>query len=87
MSSLSGALGDIGIHIVDFASYGSGLDVAHVFARLKTFDKARGNKIGDYDLDANDSFTMNVDFIGGAIATIQATRTAAGQFDQLRLRC
>ena len=35
-----GTLGDIGIHIVDFASYGSGLDVAHVFARLKTFDKA-----------------------------------------------
>ena len=29
----NGALGDIGIHIVDFASYGSGLDVAHVFAR------------------------------------------------------
>ncbi|MDP9632755.1 UNVERIFIED_ORG: putative dehydrogenase [Ensifer adhaerens] len=87
MSSLSGALGDIDIHIVDFASYGSGLDVAHVFARLKTFDKARGNKIGDYDLDANDSFTMNVDFIGDAIATIQATRTAAGQFDQWRLRC
>ncbi|MGY5802975.1 Gfo/Idh/MocA family protein, partial [Rhizobium sp. LEGMi12c] len=34
----NGALGDIGIHIVDFASYGSGLDVAHVFARLKTFN-------------------------------------------------
>ncbi len=28
---LNGALGDIGIHIVDFTSYGSGLDVAHVF--------------------------------------------------------
>ena len=52
----NGALGDIGIHIVDFASYGSGLDVAHVFGRLKTFDKAPGNKIGEYDLDANDSF-------------------------------
>ena len=82
----NGALGDIGIHIVDFASYGSGLDVAHVFARLKTFDKAPGNKIGEYDLDANDSFTMNVDFSNGAIGTIQASRTAAGQLDQLRLR-
>jgi hypothetical protein len=30
---------------------------------------------------------MNVDFTTGAIGTIQATRTAAGQFDQLRLRC
>ena len=82
----NGALGDIGIHIVDFASYGSGLDVAHVSARLKTFDKAPGNKIGEYDLDANDSFTMNVDFSNGAIGTIQASRTAAGQLDQLRLR-
>lgn len=82
----NGALGDIGVHIVDFASYGSGLDVAHVFGRLKTFDKAPGNVIGEYRLDANDSFTMNVDFTTGAIGTIQATRTAAGQMDQLRLR-
>jgi predicted dehydrogenase len=83
----NGALGDIGIHIVDFASYGSGLDVAHVFARLKTFDKAPPtNTIGEYDLDANDSFTMNVDFSNGAVGTIQATRTAPGQLDQLRLR-
>jgi len=81
-----GALGDIGIHIVDFASYGSGLDVAHVFGRLKTFDKAPGSRIGEYDLDANDAFTMNVDFSNGAIGTIQASRTAAGQLDQLRLR-
>ena len=28
----NGCLGDIGIHIVDFATYGSGLDVAHVAA-------------------------------------------------------
>ncbi len=82
----NGALGDIGIHIVDFASYGCGLDVSHVFARLKTFDKAPDNRIGEYDLDANDCFTMNVDFTNGAIGTIQASRTAAGQFDQLRLR-
>jgi predicted dehydrogenase len=82
----NGALGDIGIHIVDFTSYGSGLDVAHVFGRLKTFAKMPGDKIDEYDLDANDSFTMNVDFTSGAIGTIQATRTAAGQLDQLRLR-
>ena len=82
----NGALGDIGIHIVDFTSYGSGLDIAHVFGRLKTFDKAPGNRIGEYDLDANDCFAMNVDFTNGAIGTIQASRTAAGQLDQLRLR-
>ncbi len=82
----NGALGDIGIHIVDFATYGSGLDVEQVFGRLKTFDKAPGNRIGEYDLDANDCFAMCVGFGGGAIGTIQASRTAAGQLDQLRLR-
>ena len=66
-------LGDIGVHILDFASYGSGLDIDHVFARLKTFDKAPGNKIGEYELDANDSFTMAVDFTNGALGVIHAT--------------
>ena len=82
----NGCLGDIGVHIVDFASYGAGLDVAHVFARLKTFDKMPENRIGEYDLDVNDAFNMSVDFANGAVGTIQASRTAAGQLDQLRLR-
>lgn len=82
----NGTLGDIGIHILDFASYGSGQEIDHVFARLKTFDKAPGNKIGEYDLDANDSFTMAVDFANGALGVIHATRWATGHFNELRLR-
>ncbi|MEO7221887.1 MAG: Gfo/Idh/MocA family oxidoreductase [Devosia sp.] len=82
----NGVLGDIGVHILDFASYGSGLDIDHVFARLKTFDKAPGNKIGEYELDANDSFTMAVDFNNGALGVIHATRWATGHFNELRLR-
>lgn len=82
----NGVLGDIGVHILDFASYGSGLDYDHVFARLKTFDKAPNNKIGEYDLDANDSFTMAVDFSNGALGVIHATRWATGHFNELRLR-
>jgi predicted dehydrogenase len=83
----NGALGDIGIHIVDWMSYGAGADVTQVFARLKTFDKAPpDNRIGEYLLDANDSATMTVDFANGAIGTVFATRTGAGQMDQLRLR-
>ena len=65
---------------------GSGLDIEHVFARLKTFDKAPGNKIGEYELDANDSFTMAVDFSNGALGVIHATRWATGHFNELRLR-
>ncbi len=83
----NGALGDIGIHIVDWMSLGADTDVTHVFARLKTFDKAPPtNKIGEYTLDANDSATMTVDFANGAVGTVFATRTGAGQMDQLRLR-
>ena len=82
----NGVLGDIGVHILDFASYGSGLEIDHVFGRLKTFDKAPGNKIGEYDLDANDSFTMAVDFTNGALGVIHASRWATGHFNELRLR-
>ena len=82
----NGVLGDIGIHIVDFASFGSGLDVERVFARLKTFDKAPGNRIGEYDLDANDSFNMSVAFSNGALGVIHATRWASGHINELRLR-
>jgi predicted dehydrogenase len=82
----NGVLGDIGVHILDFASYGAGLDIEHVFARLKTFDKAPGNRIGEYELDANDSFAMTVDFSNGALGVIHATRWATGHFNELRLR-
>jgi predicted dehydrogenase len=82
----NGVLGDIGIHILDFASYGAGLEIGHIFGRLKTFDKAEGGKIGEYTLDANDSFVMSVDYSNGALGVIHATRWAAGHYNDLRLR-
>lgn len=82
----NGVLGDVGIHILDFASYGAGLDIEHVFCRLKTFNKAPGNRIGEYAFDANDSFTMAVEFDNGALGVIHASRWAAGHLNELRLR-
>jgi len=82
----NGVLGDVGIHILDFAGYGIGSDVTNVFARLKAFDKAPGNRIGEYDLDANDSATMTVDFANGAMGVIHASRWATGHLNDLRLR-
>ncbi|WP_234186570.1 Gfo/Idh/MocA family protein [Shinella sp. NM-101] len=82
----NGVLGDVGIHILDFASYGAASDVDHIFARLKAFDKAPDNRIGEYDLDANDSFTMTVDFANGALGVIHASRWATGHLNELRLR-
>ncbi|WP_426228478.1 Gfo/Idh/MocA family protein [Pararhizobium sp. DWP3-4] len=82
----NGVLGDVGIHILDFAGFGAATDVEHIFARLKTFDKAPGNRIGEYDLDANDSFTMTAEFANGAMGVVHASRWAVGHLNELRLR-
>ena len=82
----NGVLGDVGIHILDFACHGAALDIDRVFCRLKTFDKAPGNKIGEYQLDANDSFTMALDFSNGALGVVHASRWATGHLNDLRLR-
>lgn len=72
-----GVLGDVGVHILDFASFPVG-NISRVNCRLKCFDKAPDNRIGDYVLDANDSAVMTVEFDGGALGCIQATRWATG---------
>lgn len=79
-----GVLGDIGVHIIDFASYPVG-PIESVNCRLKTFDKAPANKVGEYTLDANDSAVMHVTFAGGALGTIATTRLATGHANSLHL--
>ena len=81
-----GVLGDVGIHILDFATFVAGQDVAEISCRLATFDKAPGGRIGDYVLDANDSATMQVVLGNGALGTVAATRFASGHLNDLRLR-
>jgi len=82
----NGVLGDIGIHIMDFAVYGAGQDVERVFCRLRAFHKAPGDRIGEYDLDANDSFSATVEFDNGALGVAHASRWATGHLNDLRLR-
>jgi predicted dehydrogenase len=81
-----GVLGDVGIHILDFATFIAGQDVDQVSCRLATFDKVPGGRIGEYVLDANDSATMQVRLENGALGTIAATRFASGHLNDLRLR-
>ncbi|MCJ1899467.1 MULTISPECIES: Gfo/Idh/MocA family oxidoreductase [Paracoccus] len=81
-----GVLGDVGIHILDFATYIAGQDAAQVSCLLKTFDKAPEGRIGDYVLDANDSATMQIVLENGALGTVAATRFATGHLNDLRLR-
>jgi predicted dehydrogenase len=81
-----GVLGDVGIHILDFTTFAAGSMPADISCRLKTFAKAPGHRIGEYRLDANDSFVMQLELEDGAIGTISASRFAPGHHNDLRLR-
>ncbi len=81
-----GVLGDVGIHILDFATFVAGLSATNISCLLRTFDKAPGGQIGEYVLDANDSATMQVVLENGALGTVAATRFATGHLNDLRLR-
>lgn len=80
-----GVLGDIGIHILDFATYGAGEDLTELRADLITYGKAEGARIGDYELDANDTFVITGRLAGGALAVITASRYATGFENDLTL--
>lgn len=81
-----GVLGDVGIHILDFATYAIGLDPVTVQARLKTFEKAPGDRIGEYVLDANDSAIMTLGFSNGALGIVHASRFMTGYANTLLLQ-
>lgn len=80
-----GVLGDIGIHILDFLQFGAGLDIVALQARLQTFDKAPGNRIGAYPLDANDSAVLTVELSNGALGAVHMSRFATGNANDLTL--
>tara|TARA_A100001234_G_C12629192_1_gene387432 strand:- start:18 stop:1061 length:1044 start_codon:yes stop_codon:yes gene_type:complete len=79
-----GVLGDVGVHILDFATYPVG-EVKRLNCFLKTFENIKGSKIGEYQLDANDSAIINLEFKNGALGTIQTTRWAVGHHNTLEL--
>lgn len=81
-----GVLGDVGVHILDYATFVAGSDAASLSCRLTTFDKAEGNQIGEYPLDANDSMNMHMQLENGAVGVIHASRFASGHLNDLSLR-
>jgi len=71
-------LGDLGCHIYDMAAFVCG-PIAEIDCRLATFPKGvKGERVGPYRLDANDSFVSTVRFSGGALGTVSASRWASG---------
>lgn len=80
-----GVLGDVGVHILDFATYPVG-PIKEVYCRLETFNKAPGNRVGEYKLDANDSAVMTVQFANGALGSIHTSRFVGGHNNRLHLK-
>jgi predicted dehydrogenase len=78
-----GVLGDIGVHILDFVTYGTGLDIVALGAKMKTFDKAEGGVIDAYRLDVNDSVAMTVELSNGALGVVHMSRFATGKANDL----
>jgi predicted dehydrogenase len=68
----SGALGDLGAHIVDIARYLVD-EPAAVSAAVRTFIEGHG---------VDDAFAATVEFEGGAIGTLEASRLARGRINQ-----
>jgi predicted dehydrogenase len=75
----SGALGDLGAHIIDLARFLVGEPKA-VSATTRTFTSERplvdGSGMGKVDVD--DAFISLMEFDNGAIGTLEATRFVAG---------
>jgi predicted dehydrogenase len=70
----SGALGDLAAHVVDLARYLVG-EIATVSAIAATFQPGR---------EVDDAVEAAVQFYGGAVGTIEATRFATGRKNALR---
>ncbi len=75
----SGALGDLGSHIIDLGRFLVG-EVKSVSAMTRTFVEERPDGEGGVGkVDVDDAFAAAVEFDNGAIGTLEASRYAAGR--------
>ena len=76
----SGALGDLGAHIIDLGRHLIG-EIKTVSALTRTFieERARLDGKGMGKVDVDDAFVSVVEFENGAIGTLEATRYAGGR--------
>lgn len=75
----SGALGDLGAHIIDLARFLVG-EPARIGALTRTFIKQRPDDTGArQEVTVDDAFVSMFDFENGALGTLEATRFAPGR--------
>ncbi|MEU8145781.1 Gfo/Idh/MocA family oxidoreductase [Nonomuraea sp. NPDC048901] len=84
----SGALGDIGAHIIDTAQFITGQNVVGVSALTETFVKERPVSAGSSEtgpVTVDDAALFIGRLTGGAVASFEATRFATGRKNALRI--
>lgn len=94
----SGALGDIGAHIIDMAQFVTGSSITSVSGLMETFVKTRpiagesatlgGTSSADAErgpVTVDDAAAFTARFADGAIGVFEATRFATGRKNALRL--
>ncbi|MEU3765087.1 Gfo/Idh/MocA family oxidoreductase [Amycolatopsis keratiniphila] len=82
----SGALGDLGAHIVDAAQFVTGDTITGVSALTNTFVKERPDGDGGTGrVTVDDAALFLGRFSGGAVASFEATRFALGRKNAMRL--
>lgn len=82
----SGALGDLGAHIVDAAQFVTGEVITGVSALTNTFVKQRPAENGGTDeVTVDDTALFLARLSGGAVASFEATRFALGRKNAMRL--
>ncbi|WP_440901302.1 Gfo/Idh/MocA family protein [Actinosynnema sp.] len=82
----SGALGDLGAHIVDAAQFVTGGLVTGVSALTETFVKERPDERGGRDeVTVDDAALFLARFDNGAVGTFEATRYALGRKNAMRI--
>ena len=85
-SAGSGALGDLGAHIVDAAQFVTGDVITGVSALTNTFVKQRpAENGGTDDVTVDDTALFLARLSGGAVASFEATRFALGRKNAMRL--
>jgi predicted dehydrogenase len=81
----SGALGDLGSHVIDLGRYLVG-EISSVSAQTRTFIKERPWPDGGTGtVDVDDAFAAVLEFDNGALGTVEATRFAAGRKNGQRI--
>lgn len=76
----TGAIGDLGTHIIDLARFLVGAEITTVSAKTHTFIHERPRPDGSLGkVDVDDAFAAVIEFSNGVLGTLEASRFATGR--------